>query len=118
MGDVFRCTKCGKDLDERHFHERPTYGSDRRRRVSYDCRECRRRCRTYPRDYAAEYEQRMAKRFKRPCRWCQRSRKLDPNGNCRACNRTRGLKKCRKCGVVLPILMKFNAKQADCRDCR
>ncbi len=52
------------------------------------------------------------------CKKCGQSRKLLSNGSCKNCNDLVGLRECKKCKQILPLLIFFYEKTSTCKNCQ
>lgn len=100
---LYPCSKCGGLWPRGCFHE--AEGVDRARPVKSQCRECR----------SLGY---FKRKYPTACSVCSEHRRLDQNETCRLCNEASGLRQCRGCGELLPVLLKYyGAGRARCNDC-
>lgn len=102
--ETFDCSKCGRNKPRADYH-RAIYG-DRKRTVPSHCKECRKEAR-YERAYPDL-----------SCAQCLRHRPTQKNGVCRECNAETGLRECKTCAEVLPIMLEFQGRRSTCRTCR
>jgi hypothetical protein len=101
--DDYKCAGCGSVLPRSRFHE--FRGQDRTRPVTSRCKACR---------SEAYYES----KYLTKCACCLKSRELDVNLSCKACNEASGLRQCLKCGEVLPLYLKFYGRSRTCKNCQ
>lgn len=95
------CTRCEKDR-ENDFH----LGASRRNEHHQGwCRKCR---------SDAYFEE----RYPTKCSLCEEHRPLWGNGICRECNEQMGLRECRTCTDLLPVLIGFYGHQRICKTCK
>jgi hypothetical protein len=101
--DQFTCSGCDLPLSGAAFHQAKSPG--RARQVASRCRGCRRE------DY-------YAARYPTVCACCQKHRPIEADKMCRGCLDAQGLRFCRSCTQVLPLLFKFYGASRVCKDCR
>lgn len=94
----WKCSKCGRLLDESMFHE--VHYLDRKRPVMSQCKACRSR-----------------KRHPSPCAICGKHKKLCSNSICKKCNLEGGLKQCGGCGMLCLVGYNISATKTLCYDC-
>ncbi len=99
----YGCSKCGKQKSRGEFHE--TNGTDRKKKVTAHCAECRK-------------EARYTKLFPdQTCAQCFRHRKLDLHSVCVECNADSALRQCTKCLDTLPMYFSFYGIKRVCKTC-
>jgi hypothetical protein len=102
VSQTVRCAACLRPLPRGDFHRNAASKNG----VTSRCRGCRRE-----EDY-------FSKRYQTRCGQCGRSRPLDRNRSCRACNEEAGLRQCRgACGELLPMYLEFYAGKGTCKRC-
>lgn len=107
----YRCTSCLADKPESEFHLRPKY-SENGRPVAYHCKECR-----SERDRFEETWKRQFKRHKGICQTCQKPVSLVTETQCGPCLTQQGLRRCRRCHEVKPLILEFTLVRGTCDDC-
>jgi len=97
------CSSCRDPKPRDEFHE--SVSEDRTRKVTSQCRECR--SRSY-----------FSKRYDTICDQCLQHRPLNKNRICSKCNEDSGLRQCRGCDELLPVLLQFEGIRKICKPCR
>jgi hypothetical protein len=51
------------------------------------------------------------------CQCCKKHRKIDTNNNCKKCNTSQGIRRCKYCNLFLPIKGSFKDRSTQCYSC-